>query len=217
MHRPLIGLFALLAVGPTQTARPGHREGAVAVLAVPSSLDSPTSPATRQLAEDVAERLRSAGFDVVVAGATDTVPLEELIATENASRVDVTLGLESLGDSEGCAAILLPTAIEKPVALRGEREIQLAELNRYVTQLMASSRFRASARLASAMTSVGDWCKRAPSEAEQYVLEEALAPTLVISVGSADSGVLAKRMPPTVRGWLMRERQCAGRTTRRCS
>jgi hypothetical protein len=186
----------------------------VAVLAMPSSLDTiKTTPETRLLAERVATALRSADFQVVVAGVVHDVSLEELIARASTGRADVALGVWNVEASTRCPAVLAPELVSPPEPESFKVQGDEARLARYMKEVTASSRSEASARLAAALSSAGTWCNRKPSEAETYVLEGTRVPAIIMSVATRDEARLTERIPSVIEEWLAAERR-NGRTTR---
>ena len=211
----LLGVASLCS-GQAEVLPGSARATSVAVLALPQSLGPISSTHdTRHLAHTIAAALRSASFTVLVAGVTDGVPLEELNARANTHLVDVALGVWDVAGSTQCPAVLAPVRVsppEPPETFTLPRDD--AALDRHVRELAASSRSKASARLATALASVGSWCDRAPNEAEAYLLEGTQMPTVVIAAAPSDEASLADRIPAILEEWLDAERS-GGRTTKR--
>jgi hypothetical protein len=185
--------------------RPDVHGRLVVVLALPGSLADHATPDTQRLALEIADRLRAAEFRVEVAGVSPIVPLEELIATANASSTDLTLGVRSLGFSKSCAAAITPERVPRPA--QSEGAVANGELAPLLKQLMASARAEASASLASGLASGARWCPRKPTEVERYVLGGTLSPTLLLSVASPEAGEALARVAEIVAKWFAMEQK----------
>jgi hypothetical protein len=199
------------AHGLTDVARSSDAGASIAVLALPGSLSTQATPATRQLADRVAKELQAAGFYVVRAGVDAPVPLEELNAIANASAVDLALGVRSVGESKRCPSVVAPQPVTPPE--QGSTATP-AELGALAKQLMASARSEASARFVSLLAKSPEWCRPKPNGVESYVLQGVAAPTALVSVVVRDEGRVANAIPAIVREWLTMERKRRGRTTR---
>jgi len=199
----LVVAGALLAGGTTAVPAVPSGSVRVAVLPLPGSMSSQTSPETQQLANALAAKLRSAGFRVVVTGGSPVVSLEEQTATANSSGATLALAVRTVGEPKQCPAILAPPAVSPPAQPKGG--VSQAELPALARQLIASSRFEASARLAQAISSAGSWCRRRPTAVERFVLETTYMPTVIISVASRDGDSLTDRIPSLVERWILVE------------
>ena len=152
----------------------------VAILALPGSMAGKATPDTQRLALEIAGSLRAAKFRVVVAGAPTPLPLEELVATANASSTDLTIAVRSLGQSKECSAVMTPEPVPRPV--QSEERIDKTDVAGLVKRLMASARAEESTKLATALASVAKWCPRMPTEVERYILSDTMSPTLLLSL-----------------------------------
>jgi hypothetical protein len=191
-----------VANGSTDVARSSNAGTSIAVLAIPGSLSTQTTPATRQLAERVGKELQAAGFHVVYAGIHAPVPLEELNAIANASGADLALGVRSFGKAKRCPAVVAPQLVPPPAQTSSATP---AELGALAKQLMASARSEASARFVSVLAKDPEWCRPKPNGVESYVLQGVAAPAVLISVAVSDEGRVANTIPGIVREWLTME------------
>ena len=197
--------LVFLALGPIAVARPLDAGISVAVLALPGSLSSQATPATRQLAERVASELQSAGFRVVRGGIASPVPLEELNAIANASAVDLALGFRSFGESRRCPSVVAPHPVSPPGQLN--TAATPAQVGAVAKQIIASARFEASARFVSLLASGREWCRPRAIATESYVLQGIAAPVVIISVALRDENRVTEPLPAVVRDWLTVERK----------
>jgi hypothetical protein len=199
----LVVAGAMLAGGLTAVPAAPSGSVRVAVLPLPRSMSSQTSPETQQLATRLAGKLRSAGFRVVVTAVAPAVPLEEQTATANAIGAALALAVRSVRAPKQCPVVLAPSAVSPPVQPKGG--VSQAELPALIKQLTASSRFEASARLADAISSGGGWCRQRPTAVERFVFETTSMPTVVISVAPRDADSLTDRIPGLVEQWIVAE------------
>lgn len=211
--RPLPWFVAAVLVthGLTNVARSSDAGASIAVLAIPGSLSTKATPATRQLAERVATELQAAGFHVIRAGIDTPVSLEELNAIANASAADLALGVRSVGESKRCLSVVAPRPVTPPTQSSAATP---AELGALAKQLMASARSEASARFVSLLANGPEWCRPKASGVERYVLQGVAAPTVLISAAVPDEGRVTHTIPAIVREWLTMEAKARGRTTR---
>ena len=201
---PWFGAVLCAAVGLTDIARSSDAGTSIAVLALPASLGTHATPATRQLAETVAKRVQAAGYHVVRAGIEAPVPLEELNAIANASAADLVLGVRSTGGSKHCPSVVAPQPVIPPVE---SPSATVAEPGAAVRQLMASARSEGSDRLVRLLAKGPEWCRPKPNGAESYVLQGVAAPTVLISVALPDEGRVTDTIPAVVREWLTMEKK----------
>jgi hypothetical protein len=190
-------------LGLASPVHSGDKTLSVAVLALPTSLTSKTSLETRQVADAIASALRSANHRVVVVGAGQGQPLEELTATANTSSVDLTLGVRSLGGPNHCGVLMAPSPAPEPA--QPKTAVSQIELAAFVRQSVAAERANASGRLLAIMSQTPGWCQATPTAVERYVLESTVQPTIVIAVALGDARAVASRLPDAVQKWVAAE------------
>jgi len=193
-----------LPLGSGAASENRAQDASVAVIAVPTSMGAEATSETRRLAEDIAGKMRSAGFRVVLEGVQPDAALEELAAIAAASSSDLVLGVRSLRGSKVCSNVVSPVAAPRPA--QPKDEVSQAELAAQVKQLMATSRAEASKHLAVSLSSTGRWCPSTPTNVEQYFLDALAAPTVLISTAPPDAAAVSERIPGVVKEWILKVR-----------